>query len=687
MATLENALAQALVSAQRGFDVASQLISEAERAVDVASQSRIEGQARGVEACAELEDIEEQRQRSFSDWKSSLALARDNLETRREGLDEFSIALFGRTMSGKSTLMEILTNGDGSSIGKGAQGTTRDVSSYYWNGLKVIDTPGVAAFGGQQDIRLAFEAASKSDLVIYLITDDAPQPIEAELLAVLQATGKPLLGVCNIKAGFSGLKDANRFLKRSEKVFDQEKLAGVIHQFQEFIDSHIAGPNIEWVCVHLRSRHMADQPEYEEVRDELFEASRWHDLEQRIIREIVSKGATLRFKGFVDGAVVPISDLSSRLSEDCEQNEAAGYTMGRRHDGVEDWVERFDSRSRQRIIGLVEHEIMELRNRVPSFVESKLEDKNFFLDWEELVGSQGLANKIEALMKELSAEVETFFGELQRSLNQEISFLRGVAEDRSIKTGRIHDLRLLWAAGRIVSSCVVFVGSKIPGPGWVGAAIALGSQVVFRRLSRWFRGRRERKLAERRQELSRELHSLLDKEQRNLLEDSNLNLSGLVAEAGRQVKLIEDMAALVSQLAKDQRDLCWELNRLLKAAHYQLLEFALEMLRTQRMEGAVHEVARVAGEAMAISLKPGRGLTDSLRAGLRELMGERVLSFRHSQDPRVVVRRCIEEKCRLGDIEVDQEGGTARIRLRNEKPRVVVGVKLAQQLTGLRITR
>ena len=88
----------------------------------------------------------------------------------RKNLSGFSITLFGRTMAGKSTLMEILTHGDGKSIGKGTQRTTRDVRRYEWNGLEITDVPGVCAFGGQRDEPLAFEAAKSADLILFLIT-------------------------------------------------------------------------------------------------------------------------------------------------------------------------------------------------------------------------------------------------------------------------------------------------------------------------------------------------------------------------------------------------------------------------------------------------------------------------------------------------------------------------------------
>ena len=66
---------------------------------------------------------------------------KEDLQNLRENLSKFSVTLFGRTMAGKSTLMEILTEGDGSSIGKGSQRTTRDVRKYTWNGLEITDVP------------------------------------------------------------------------------------------------------------------------------------------------------------------------------------------------------------------------------------------------------------------------------------------------------------------------------------------------------------------------------------------------------------------------------------------------------------------------------------------------------------------------------------------------------------------
>ena len=87
----------------------------------------------------------------------------------------FHIALFGRTHG-----REVNSHGDPlkrdwslDRQGCAADDPGRSVL-YHWQGLKVTDVPGVAAFEGAEDEDLAFQAAEMADLVLFLITDDAP---------------------------------------------------------------------------------------------------------------------------------------------------------------------------------------------------------------------------------------------------------------------------------------------------------------------------------------------------------------------------------------------------------------------------------------------------------------------------------------------------------------------------------
>ena len=169
--------------------------------------------------------IYEQLARAVADMSEAHRTALKEIEDNRERLGTFNITLFGRTMTGKSTLMEILTEGDGHTIGKGAQRATRDTRQYEWNGLKILDVPGVAAFGGSDDERVAYEAAQRADLILFLITDDAPQPAEAEHLAELRRTGNPMLGICNVKRAVNGELGLRSFLKSQRNLFDRRTIA------------------------------------------------------------------------------------------------------------------------------------------------------------------------------------------------------------------------------------------------------------------------------------------------------------------------------------------------------------------------------------------------------------------------------------------------------------------------------
>ena len=71
-------------------------------------------------------------------YLSEAAVTHNNLHELQEGVSKrlqqemekltiFKLVVYGRTKAGKSTLMEVLTKGEGNSIGKGAQRTTVDV--------------------------------------------------------------------------------------------------------------------------------------------------------------------------------------------------------------------------------------------------------------------------------------------------------------------------------------------------------------------------------------------------------------------------------------------------------------------------------------------------------------------------------------------------------------------------------
>ncbi|MFM6039395.1 MAG: GTPase [Sphaerospermopsis kisseleviana] len=129
--------------------------------------------------------------------EASLADLVISLNQKRKHLENFTVALFGRTKAGKSTLRETLTRGDGGTIGKGSQRTTRDVKEYSWQGLRLLDTPGIEAYKGNDDTQKANKIIDQSDIILFLTSDDSVQPGEFKAMAQLQQINKYFAVILN----------------------------------------------------------------------------------------------------------------------------------------------------------------------------------------------------------------------------------------------------------------------------------------------------------------------------------------------------------------------------------------------------------------------------------------------------------------------------------------------------------
>src|SRR5690554_4400015 len=315
--SLEQALAASRLAAEQAYQAGRESLKSCESAIESTrndlSAIIAELEEMDAEASEAIEALEEQfvevGDKLETDFRAQVA----TFETFHEQLERFSVTLFGRTMSGKSTLMEILTQGDGGSIGKGAQRTTRDIRTYQWKNLEITDVPGIAAFGGEVDEEVAYEAARRADVILFLITDDAPQPVEAEHLARVIALGKPVIGLCNVKMALERERDFKRFKMRNDKVFADARIESIVAQFHAMLGEHVPGVDVEFFPIHLRARFLANSPDHEAHAEELRELSRFAEFERRLLREVVERGPMIRTRTLGDAAVVPLLEMTQML--------------------------------------------------------------------------------------------------------------------------------------------------------------------------------------------------------------------------------------------------------------------------------------------------------------------------------------------------------------------------------------
>lgn len=139
--------------------------------------------------------VTEKRDRIRSRFEDLLATHHQ----RRQDLNEFTIMFFGKTMAGKSTTIEALTAGDGSTIGAGDPDFTRDVRGERWNGITLIDTPGLLGF--REDLYGVAQAyVDRADLICMVVTDDSIEPELFLRMREVRGQNKHLVVLLNVKA-------------------------------------------------------------------------------------------------------------------------------------------------------------------------------------------------------------------------------------------------------------------------------------------------------------------------------------------------------------------------------------------------------------------------------------------------------------------------------------------------------
>ena len=630
---LQEALGKCRRAAREGYRIARDNLDGIKGDIDKVSESLEQHLTSLSNGKVQTTDIESQTQKQLqqmmSDFYSQHGKWLTELKKKNAQLDKFSIALFGRTMSGKSTLMEILTNGDGVSIGKGSQRTTRDVRSYEWKGLKITDVPGIAAFEGREEEDLAFEAAKQSDLVLFLITDDAPQDEEAKCLARVRSLGKPILGICNVKTALNNADDMLLFLRRNWFDHKRTDLDAIVRQFHEFAEKYNPGSQIHFAFTHLQSKFLSQQPEYKSQRSKLERTSHFNYVEKQIIFEVIGRGTFLRWKSFVDGAVVPMLEFIEKLLDFSAQNSSSDRVLTDKHRQVKAWSDGFRKSGKELIETFIQKEMNSLCAKVPVFAEDNYEARDAGDRWNRLVKSQGIEGRAKKLVDQLQRECKDELSEIARQLESELNFVSKFAGDRRIRMDSIFDAKRAWNWGTtiisgglgVAAAITTAMGIAASGPlGWAAAGVAL----VGKLLSRLFEDRKE-KARKQRNELESKLKSNVSKIERNLQKELDDWFHQDLLKQQVNVFICEFQAVISStlELADRQRDLAWRINKQQKELHRTLFNEALEQLGQRDNGDLILDIARVPGLAIMLIIDPKTTFRRTCVGIWRKCLGKR----------------------------------------------------------------
>ena len=607
---IEEALHECQAYAQKGYDIASNTWNTIHQALlaEERKVKKVDKQQGKISRLADEELIKKKKQGLASFMEMDKELKQD-LSYLQKQQKEFSVLVFGRTMVGKSTLMEIMTHGSGASIGNGSQRTTLDVRDYHWKGMKITDVPGIASFDGREDDRLALEAAKAADLILFLISDDGVQQEEAKNLAELRRLGKPVLGIINVKLGITEQVRSLDMKRLRNKMAERERIETICNQFRQFAGNFQQDwGDLTFVPVHLKAAYLG-----QDKNPELWEVSNFTEVEAYILSKVQQDGCFLRIKTFLDRVIIPLQGRMEMLYENSGSSLTEAFEYQKKCQELTEWKKIFVEDSQEKFNNLCTRVKNKLTRGIREFAEYNYENEDAGEDWKEYLQEE---LKLEAdcmsFLQERANKCSRKRRELMDSLKTELTFAGVNVEFDDISMDSIFDTQFWGSAAAIAASL-------ISGP--IGIAIGIVTWL--------FGSSKEEKIREAKAKLRAALQDAMDEcGYVDTLMDSvaktmNEEIFGKGVEG--LYNALAQMDAMLIGLAKEEATGAERLGVLLNQLNCQLLHEAEGYIAAQEGKNlvlSVDRIARIPGEVTVVYDTVNS--FDGYEAQMAKLLGEKV---------------------------------------------------------------
>lgn len=607
---IEKALQECQAYAQKGYDIANNTWTSIHQALlaEERKVKKVDKQQGKISRLADEELIKKKKQGLASFMEMDKELKQD-LSYLQKQQKEFSVLVFGRTMVGKSTLMEIMTHGSGASIGNGSQRTTLDVRDYHWKGMKITDVPGIASFDGREDDRLALEAAKAADLILFLISDDGVQQEEAKNLAELRRLGKPVLGIINVKLGITEQVRSLDMKRLRNKMAERERIETICNQFRQFAGNFQQDwGDLTFVPVHLKAAYLG-----QDKNPELWEVSNFTEVESYILSKVQQDGCFLRIKTFLDRVIIPLQGRMEMLYENSSSSLTEAFEYQKKCQELTEWKKIFVEDSQEKFNNLCTRVKNKLTNGINEFAEHNYENGDAGEDWKEYLQEE---LKLEAdcmsFLQERSNKCSRKRRELMDSLKTELTFAGVNVEFEDISMDSITDTQLL---GTIAGGALALVFPV------AGIAVTL--------INWLFGSSKEEKIREAKAKLRDALQDAMDEcGYVDTLMDSVANTMNEEI-FGKGVdglyNALAQMDAMLIGLAKEEATGAEKLGVLLNQLNCQLLHEAEGYIAAQEGKNlvlSVDRIARIPGEVTVVYDTVAS--FDGYEAQMTKLIGEKV---------------------------------------------------------------
>ncbi len=608
-------------------------------------------------------------------------------------LSKFRITLFGRTMAGKSTLMETLTQGSGESIGNGSQRTTRDVRAYIWNDLEITDVPGIAAFDGLDDENVAYEAAKQADLVLFLITDDGPQAYEADCLNHLRQMGKPIICVVNVKSSIQKEK-LKLAIRDIERKFDRERLEAIKSQFVTYgKNADQNWDDIRFIYVHLLSAFMSLNESDSEISTKLHELSRIDDLKSCIIDQVKTRGQYYRVKNFIDIVSVPVLETIEELFRQSIANRDLNGIIFGKLNNLESWKNAFIRDATNQSDALITKIKSQLQSEVATFAEDHFNDKKTEKAWNELIAQKHLESQCEDFLNGLAKQCSDKIQELSREIIVELSYYQNIINNSPVSIQRMHSIvnpKRAWdwgmmavEGGLTIAEVVLWCVSGTASAAFLPIGIILGGIGIIHIIGKILFSKFGNNADKARKKLEEALNNNTDEICESLKSQIDLSIGNLIQETiDRQLEELNRIILTVSQLSSTQKDLGQNLIPRYQEESCDIVSEALKLMWNFLTPGKINTAARIPGNSILISLENKKSISDAILDKLEKLMQETVICLDFREDKKLLVDDLFYSIPEIKRFFENKNSGNYIAEISSPTTKTIDIIRLAEQLCG-----
>lgn len=601
----------------------------------------------------------------------------NSIEKKRKHLSTFTVTLFGRTKAGKSTIREALTNGNGESIGKGGQRTTRDIKEYYWNNLRIIDTPGISAYEGEEDVSIAESIIDESDLILFLVTNDSIQETEFEKLLQLRSQNKPIIILLNVKVDIVNELHRKRFLKRSREIVSFEGQAGNIDRIKEYSKKYLGSDNLEIIPIHALSAFESTRVDDEDLCKELYNASNINRVKFLLRELIVNQGKQKRILSFRDDFIYYLNSLESIYWNSYKDIKPRLMYIRDKHSEIRNWFVDFKARGIANIESETSKIFAQLLSEVDSFVDVYAGNKDAVGIWKRKLESHNIQGKVNDIYKELFGEAKRYLDEFSRQITFETSnlkFSNDISDVGDLKKG-IMGRVARWGGVALDVAFLVSLTNFWNPVGWVAGLIGIGG--IITTVFSFFWGddssRFDKKKSEIKADMKKNIRKMekdTSKQLRHAFEKNIINnlYKQINIELSKSIDLLYEYLDKIKKSAISIRD---EVNK----ENTELFKILYKLTYKKSFNCLMIKVAREQGRMLKILTNEDEILREkNSRRLLESILGERIIYVEFINEPRELLKRALFP-ANTDNVEVEVNTPNITIKAGKEKVRQIIGKK------------